>query len=171
MIGASRHTRISCKSEDVSENRPASLDNTGVCRAGSSSPSTGSYGSGSCPGCHHDFRDVRRVRVATESGRSSSGFVNAMADWSPRCSISNAFLDARLMIRSVNCAGQDSTFGQRMSLSPSLAGASCAPQLGQLRRHHETAQLVFVSLPYAPTLDLQVRESHRLPCAPQRCRR
>ena len=54
-----------------------------------------------------------------------------MADWSPRCSISNAFLDARLMMRSVNCAGQDSTFGQRMSLSPSLAGASCAPQLGQ----------------------------------------
>ena len=35
------------------------------------------------------------------------------------------------MMRSVSCAGQLSTFGQRMSLSPSLAGASLAPQEGQ----------------------------------------
>ena len=82
------------------------------------------------PRRHHDFRDVRRVgrhrigailfRIRQRDGR----LVTQMFDI-------DAFLDARLMMRSVNCAGQDSTFGQRMSLSPSLAGASCVPQLGQ----------------------------------------
>ena len=71
------------------------------------------------------------ANVATESGRFSSGFVSAMADWSPRCSMSKALRMPSEITRSVSCAGQLSTFGQRMSLSPSLAGASLAPQLGQ----------------------------------------
>ena len=130
MIGASRQTRTSLRSADVNENSPASLDSTGVCMGGSSSPATGSYGSGSSPG-FTTISVMFGAYVSMESGLSSSGFVSAMADWSPRCSISNALRDARLMIRSVSCAGQDSTFGQRISLSPSLAGASSAPQLGQ----------------------------------------
>ena len=54
-----------------------------------------------------------------------------MADCSPRCSISKALREPNEITRSVSCAGQLSTFGQRISLSPSLAGASFAPHDGQ----------------------------------------
>ena len=130
MIAASRHTRTSLSAAASSVNNPASLDSTGFCRSGSRSPSTGSYGSGSSPGLTR-ISVMFGANVSGESGRFSSGLVSAMADWSPRCSMSNALREARLMMRSVSWAGQDSTFGQRMSLSPSLAGASFDPQDGQ----------------------------------------
>ena len=46
--------------------------------------------------------------------------------------MSNAPRPARWNTRSRNCAGQDRAFGQRMSTSPSLAGASVVPHSGHV---------------------------------------
>ena len=48
-IAASRHTHVAQIGGGQVE-QADSLDNTGFCAAGNSSPSTGSYGSGSSPG-------------------------------------------------------------------------------------------------------------------------
>ena len=45
-----------------------------------------------------------------------------MADCSPKCSMSNALREASEITRSVNWAGQLSTFGQRMSFVTLLGG-------------------------------------------------
>ena len=53
--------------------------------------------------------------------------------------MSNAPRPATWNTRSRSCAGHVRELGQRMSASPSLAGASVVPHSGHVRRHHEFA--------------------------------
>ncbi len=75
----------------------------------------------------HPRRPARRRRAAPSPPRSRA----------PRCR--SAPRPARWNTRSRSWAGQERAFGQRMSTSPSLAGASGVPHSGQCGRHHERA--------------------------------
>ena len=71
------------------------------------------------------------------SGRS--GWVSADAATSPSASMSRAPRDPMCSTRPRTWAGQLRAFGQRRSMSPSLAGASGVPHSGQSVGHHEGA--------------------------------
>ena len=157
MIGGAPDAHI-LRSADVNENsRPRWTAQVSAWAAVPVLPPA-RYGSGSSPG-FTTISVMFGAYVSMESGLSSSGFVSAMADWSPDVFDIERLRDARLMIRSVSCAGQDSTFGQRIAFClPLWRGASSAPQLGQ--RVGITNRRIWSSRPcVAPAPDRRARES------------
>ncbi len=73
----------------------------------------------------------RPASVSSGGSSGSSGWVSAAAATSPRPSMSSAPRDATCSTRPRTCAGQLRAFGQRRSMSPSLAGRSGVWHSGQ----------------------------------------